>query len=331
MTRRALIFGITGQSGSYLAELLLAKGYEVHGVVRRCSVINTPRIDHLYQDPRTPGCRLFLHYGDVTDAMSVRSILDKTTPHEVYNLAAQSHVGVSFEVPSYTNETVCVGALNILENIRSMGSGARYYQASSSEMFGAAPAPQSEITPFQPLSPYAVAKVAAYYQTICYRNAYGIHASNGVLFNHESPRRGETFVTRKITMAAARISAGLQDKLYLGNLSAKRDWGFAGDYVRAMWLMLQQDEPGDYVVATGEMHTVREWLNAVFAFHGLDVNEHVVIHDRHFRPNDVPELCGDASKARLELMWEPRVDFTGLIQMMAHADKKLVEKETCVC
>ena len=318
--RRALLFGVTGQDGSYLAELLLDKGYEVHGVIRRSSSFNTDRIDHLYEDPHVPDSRLRLHYGDLTDASSVSRLLREIHPDEIYALGAQSHVKVSFEIPEYTADTVAMGTLRLLEAVRDTCPEARMYVASSSEMFGSSPPPQSEVTPFRPRSPYAVAKVFAHQMAVLYREAYDLHVSCGILHNHESPRRLETFVTRKITRAAARIKLGLQDKLYLGNLKSSRDWGFAGDYVEAMWLMLQQERPDDYVIATGEMHTVEEFVEAAFGFHGLDWREHVEIDSRYFRPAEVDALCGDASKARERLGWEPRVKFAELVRMMAQAD-----------
>ncbi len=329
MSRKALITGITGQDGSYLAELLLQKGYEVHGIVRRSSTFGTERIEHLYKDPHGTGVKLFLHYGDLTDASGLRRVLTDVRPQEVYNLAAQSHVRVSFDQPVYTVETAAVGTLCLLEAIRDTGLPIRFYQASSSEMYGlAAETPQRETTPFHPRSPYACAKVFAHYQTINYREAYGLFACCGILFNHESPRRGETFVTRKITRAATRIRAGLQDKLYLGNLDARRDWGFAGDYVEAMWLMLQQDQPEDYVIATGESHSVREFLDEAFGCLGLDWQRFVEQDPRYFRPAEVDALLGDAAKAREKLGWKPRLTFKELVRMMVDADMKLAERES---
>jgi GDPmannose 4,6-dehydratase len=329
--KRALLTGITGQDGSYLAELLLKKGYEVHGIVRRASTFNTDRIDHIYLDPHDPAARVFLHYGDLSDGTGLRRILEKVRPDEVYNLGAQSHVKVSFDEPEYTADVDATGTLRLLEALRDwMGvssKAARIYQAGSSEMFGAAPPPQSESTPFHPRSPYAVSKVAAHWYSVNYREAYGLFIANGILFNHESPRRGETFVTRKITRAAARIKLGLQDKLYLGNLDARRDWGFAGDYVDAMWRMLQQERPDDYVVATGESHSVREFLEATFAHHGLDWRPHVAVEPRYFRPSEVDHLCGDASKARAALDWTPRVGFEELVRTMADHDLELARQE----
>jgi len=318
---KALITGITGQDGSYLAELLLIKGYEVHGVIRRHSTTaGTVRIDHIFD-------RLHLHYGDMTDGLAILSLVQTVRPDEIYHLAAQSHVGVSFDHPCYTVDTNAIGTLNMLEALRMADWPCRYYQASSSEMFGSAPPPQSESTPFEPCSPYACSKVYGYYQSINYRKAYGLFACNGILFNHESPRRGETFVTRKITRAAARIALGLQDKLVLGDLTPMRDWGFAGDYVRAMWLMLQQDEPDDYVIATGEQHSVEQFLGWAFDAVNLDWRKHVKFDERYSRPLDVPSLCGDASKARMLLGWEPTVDIAGLVGMMVAGDLELAEQE----
>jgi GDPmannose 4,6-dehydratase len=329
MARRALITGVTGQDGSYLAELLLEKGYEVYGIIRRASTFNTERVDHIYQDPHEADYKFKLVYGDLNDASSLNKILRTVRPDEIYNLGAQSHVRVSFDVPEYTAEVAAVGTLRLLEAIRESGINPRFYQASSSEMFGkVVQMPQRETTPFYPRSPYACAKVYAYWITVNYREAYGLHASNGILFNHESPRRGETFVTRKITRAAARIKLGLQQELFLGNLDAKRDWGFAGDYVEAMWLMLQQDQPDDYVVATGEMHSVREFLLEAFDYLGLDWEEHVKIDSRYFRPSEVDELRGDAAKARAALGWKPRVSFKGLVQMMVDADLRALTNPT---
>ena len=328
MPRKALITGITGQDGSYLAELLLAKGYEVHGLIRRSSSFNTQRIDHLYRDPHDQAARLFLHYGDLTDGTGLREILTRVAPEEVYNLGAQSHVRVSFDQPVYTAQVDAVGTTRLLEALRDTGIPARFYQASSSEMYGqAAETPQSETTPFHPRSPYACAKVYAYWQTINYRESYGLFACNGILFNHESPRRGETFVSRKITRAATRIREGLQANLYLGNLDARRDWGFAGDYVESMWLMLQHDQPGDYVIATGESHSVRELLDVGFACVGLDWHKFVACDPRYLRPAEVDHLQGDASKARRLLGWQPRTDFRALIEMMIAADWDLARNE----
>jgi GDPmannose 4,6-dehydratase len=324
--RRALITGITGQDGSYLAELLLKKGYEVCGVIRRSSSFNTGRIDDIYQDPHEPDRRLRLVYGDLNDASSLNKILRDFRPDEIYNLGAQSHVRVSFDVPEYTAEVTGTGSVRLLEAIREAGMSPRFYQASSSELFGSSPAPQSETTPFHPRSPYAVAKLYSYWITVNYREAYGMYACNGILFNHESPRRGETFVTRKITRAVARIKLGLQDKLFLGNLDAKRDWGFAGDYVEAMWRMLQLDRPDDFVIATGESYTVRQFLDIAFGHVGIDWKKHVEIDPRYFRPAEVDELRGDMRKARTVLDWEPKVTFEALAKMMVDADLASVQK-----
>jgi GDPmannose 4,6-dehydratase len=325
--KRALITGITGQDGSYLTEFLLKKGYEVYGLIRRSSSFNTGRVDHLYQDPHKKNVRLKLIFGDLNDASSLNRIIKTVKPDEVYNLGAQSHVKVSFEIPEYTTEITAVGTTRLLEAIRDSGIKTRFYQASSSEMFGNAPErPQSEKTPFYPRSPYAAAKVYAYWMTVNYREAYGMFACNGILFNHESPRRGETFVTRKITMALARIKEGVQNKLYLGNLDAKRDWGFAGDYVEAMWLMLQQDKAGDYVVATGETHSVREFLEEAFGYAGLHWEKHVEIDHRYFRPTEVDCLIGDSAKAGRILKWKPKANFKQLVRMMVDADMDLVRK-----
>jgi len=334
MAKRALITGVTGQDGSYLTEFLLAKGYEVHGLIRRASLFNTDRIDHLYHDPHLAGDKLTLHYGDLTDGTSLRRVLERVDPDEVYNLGAQSHIKVSFDIPEYTAEVVALGTLRLIEATRDYvmhgGRPVRYYQAGSSEMFGAAAPPQGETTPFYPRSPYGVAKVAAHWFAVNYREAYGLYICNGILFNHESPRRGETFVTRKVTRAVGRISQGLQDKLYLGNLEARRDWGFAGDYVEAMWLMLQQQRPGDYVIATGEAHSVREFAELAFAEAGLDWQRHVAIDDRYFRPTEVDALLGDAAKARRMLGWQPRVSFSELIRMMVAHDIDLARLERTV-
>jgi GDPmannose 4,6-dehydratase len=326
--RKALITGITGQDGSYLAEFLLAKGYEVHGIVRRSSSFNTGRIGHLYVDPHSPAARLFLHYGDLVDGMGLREILTRVQPQEVYNLGAQSHVRVSFDQPVYTVQSDALGTINLLEAIRDTGLPIRFYQASSSEMYGKViETPQTEKTPFYPRSPYACAKVYSFWQTVNYREAYGMFAVNGILFNHESPRRGETFVTRKITRAATRIREGLQNKLYLGNLEAKRDWGFAGDYVEAMWMMLQHHEADDYVIATGETHSVREFLDEVFGILGLDWKEHVEVDPRYFRPSEVDLLLGDPGRAKRQLGWKPKVTFRGLAKMMAEADWAIARRE----
>ena len=325
--KKAFITGITGQDGSYLAELLLCKGYEIHGLIRRASTFNTERIDHLYRDTHDPEARIYLHYGDLSVSGQLTDLLHEIRPDEIYHLGAQSHVRVSFDMPEYTGDVTGLGTLRLLEAIRKTEIKTRFYQASSSEMFGAAPPPQSEATPFQPQSPYAAAKVYAYYVARNYRDAYNLFVANGILFNHESPRRGETFVTRKITRAATRIKLGLQEKLYLGNLEAKRDWGFAGDYVEAMWLMLQQDRPDDFVIATGETHSVREFAEKVFAKLGLDYQRHVVIDPRYFRPTEVDILLGDATRARKALNWEPKVSFDQLIGMMIAADLETAEKE----
>lgn len=353
MVKRALITGITGQDGSYLAELLLSKGYEVHGIVRRSSTFNTERIDHIYADPHDPKVRLFLHYGDLNDSGQFSNLIYNLKPDEIYHLGAQSHVRVSFDMPEYTGNISGLGATRILEAIRRSGIKARFYQASSSEMFGTSPPPQNEETPFRPQSPYGAAKLYAYWLVKNHRDGYGIFAVNGILFNHESPRRGETFVTRKITRAVARIKYGLEDKLYLGNLNAKRDWGYAGDFVEAMWIMLQQQEPDDYVIATGESHSVREFAELAFAHAGLEigwkgkgVSEKGVIRSlssafpgtlkrgdaiieidpRYFRPTEVESLRGDYSKARKKLGWEPRVSFKELVKMMVDADIKALEE-----
>jgi GDPmannose 4,6-dehydratase len=326
--KKALITGITGQDGSYLAELLLDKGYEVHGIIRRASTFNTGRIDHLYKDPHINGVRLFLHYGDIADSTNLIKLLYRVQPEEVYHLAAQSHVRVSFDIPEYTGDVTGLSTIRILEAIRETGSQARFYQASSSEMFGKVQeVPQSETTPFYPRSPYGAAKVYAYWATVNYRESYGAFACNGILFNHESPRRGETFVTRKITRAVARIKAGLDRKLYLGNLDAKRDWGYAREYVEAMWLMLQQDEPDDYVVATGETHSVREFLEEAFSHAGLDWREHVEIDAKYYRPAEVDLLVGDAGKAKRKLGWEPKTTFKELTRLMVDADVEALETE----
>jgi len=317
---KALITGVTGQDGSYLADFLLTKGYEVHGLKRRASSFNTDRVDHLYVDSHDAGARFFLHYADLADASSLALCLAAIQPDEIYNLGAQSHVRVSFDIPEYTMDVVGLGAVRLLESIRRTGLACRFYQASSSEMFGSTPPPQSETSAFHPRSPYACAKVLAHQATVNYRESYGVHASCGILFNHESPRRGETFVTRKITRAVARIKMGLEDALYLGNLDARRDWGFAGDYVRAMWLMLQQDLPDDYVVGTGESHSVREFAEAAFAHAGLDWREYVRIDPRYYRPAEAPDLCADISKARRGLGWAPSTGFRELVAMMVDAD-----------
>ena len=330
--KTALITGITGQDGSYLAELLLEKGYQVHGIIRRTSTFNTDRIDHIYQDPHNPEARLFLHYGDLSDGTGLRRIIEEVQPQEIYNLGAQSHVRVSFDAPEYTVDTTGMGTLRILEAIRDYQKRTeipvKFYQAGSSEMFGLVQAvPQSETTPFYPRSPYACAKVYSHWQAINYRESYNLFACNGILFNHESPRRGETFVTRKITRALARIVAGKQKKLYLGNLDAKRDWGYAKDYVRAMWLMLQQEQPDDYVVATGETHSIREFLDVAFGLVNLDWQEYVEIDPRYFRPTEVDLLIGDPSKAKTKLGWTPEVTFEKLVEIMLNADMKALGLE----
>jgi GDPmannose 4,6-dehydratase len=329
--KRALITGITGQDGSYLAELLLAKGYEVHGLIRRSSSFNTERIDHFYRDPHDAGARLFLHYGDLADGTGLRRLLEEVQPAEVYNLGAQSHVRVSFDQPEYTADIVATGTLRLLEamrdHIRVSGAEVRLYQAGSSEMFGASPPPQNESVAFHPRSPYAVGKLAAYWFAANYRDAYGMFIANGLLFNHESPRRGETFVTRKITRAVGRIRLGLQDVLHLGNLDARRDWGFAGDFVHAMWSMLQADTPDDYVIATGESHSMRNFVETAFGYAGLDWHDHVQIDERYFRPTEVDHLRGDASKARNVLGWRPAVDFNALVRMMVDHDLELARQE----
>ena len=321
MAKKALITGITGQDGSYLAELLLDKGYEVYGIVRRTSTFTTDRIDHIFQDPHEKKARLKLIYGDLSDASVITKILADVKPDEVYNLAAQSHVRVSFDIPEYTGDVTAIGALRILEAIRFLGLNTRYYQASSSEMFGLVQAiPQKEDTPFYPRSPYAVAKLYAHWITKNYRESYGIYACSGILFNHESPRRGETFVTRKITQAVAHIKAGLQDKLYLGNLDSKRDWGYAKEYVEAMWLMLQQDEPEDYVIATNETHTIKEFLEEAFSHAGLNWKDYVEFDPKYLRPAEVDLLIGDYSKAKKQLGWEPKTKFKKLVSIMVDSD-----------
>ncbi|MGK7892492.1 MAG: GDP-mannose 4,6-dehydratase [Xenococcus sp. (in: cyanobacteria)] len=324
-TKRALITGITGQDGSYLSEFLLEKGYEVHGIIRRTSTFNTDRLEHIYEDPHSPNARLFLHYGDLTDGTTLRRILEEVQPQEIYNLGAQSHVRVSFDSPEYTVDTVGMGTLRLLEAIRDYqqrtASKVKFYQAGSSEMFGKVQeVPQKETTPFYPRSPYACAKVYAHWQTVNYRESYDLFACNGILFNHESPRRGETFVTRKITRAVARIIAGEQKKLYLGNLDARRDWGYAKDYVRAMWLILQQDSPDDYVVATGETHSIREFLDIAFSYVNLNWQDYVAFDPRYLRPAEVYLLIGDPVKTRTKLGWQPTVDFPGLVKLMVDSD-----------
>ncbi|MFA6560963.1 MAG: GDP-mannose 4,6-dehydratase [Verrucomicrobiia bacterium] len=323
--KRALITGITGQDGSYLAEFLLGKGYEVHGIIRRASTFNTERIDHLYQDPHVRGTRLLLHYGDLSDSVNMVKLLHTLQPAEIYHLGAQSHVRVSFDIPEYTADTTGVGTIRILEAIREAGVRPRFYQASSSEMFGkVAEIPQRETTPFHPRSPYGVSKVFAYWATVNYRESYNLFACNGILFNHESPRRGETFVTRKITRAVAYIKSGLQKKLYLGNLDAKRDWGYAKEYVEAMWLMLQQERPDDYVIATGETHSIREFCEEAFGHAGLDWQQYVEFDKRYLRPAEVDILVGDGSKAKRILGWEPRTKFKELARLMVDADIKML-------
>jgi GDPmannose 4,6-dehydratase len=320
-SKRALITGITGQDGSYLAELLLGKGYEVHGLVRRSSTFSTGRIEHIYREPHDPEARLFLHYGDLSDSSSLIGVVNSLKPDEIYNLGAQSHVKVSFEMPEFTADADAMGTLRILEALRYANWPVRFYQAGSSEMYGqVVETPQSETTPFRPRSPYAIAKVFAHWMTVQYREAYDLFAVNGILFNHESPRRGATFVTRKVTRGVAAILSGDADKLYLGNLDARRDWGFAPEYVEAMWRMLQQDMPDDYVVATGEMHTVREFVEAAFSLVGLDWSRYVEIDPRYFRPTEVDELCGDASKAERLLGWRARTHFSELVRVMLEAD-----------
>ena len=326
--KKALITGITGQDGSYLAELLLSKGYEVHGIIRRASTFNTGRIDHLYKDPHINGVRLFLHYGDIADSTNLIKLLYRIKPDEVYHLAAQSHVRVSFDIPEYTGDVTALSAIRILEAIRETGVNSKFYQASSSEMFGKVhEVPQRETTPFHPRSPYGVAKVYAHWATINYRESYGLFACCGILFNHESPRRGETFVTRKITRAVARIKAGQQEKLYLGNLDAKRDWGYAKEYVEAMWLMLQQEDADDYVVATGETHSVRELLEEAFSYLGLDWRRHLEVDQRYYRPAEVDLLIGDASKAKSNLGWEGKTKFKELVRLMVDADMETAKRE----
>jgi GDPmannose 4,6-dehydratase len=334
LSKSALIIGITGQDGSYLSELLLAKGYTVHGIVRRSSSFNTARIDHIYEDPHAAGRRLLLHYGDLTDSTGLRRVLELALPDEIYNLGAQSHVKVSFENPEYTADAVALGTLRLLDCMRDhvehTGRHVRFYQAGSSEMFGAAHPPQNELTPFYPRSPYAVSKVAAHWYALNYREAYNLFISNGILFNHESPRRGETFVTRKITRALGRIKAGLQKKLFLGNLESRRDWGFAGDYVEAMWAMLQHSEPGDFVVASGEAYSVRQFLEEAFSHAGLDWRKYVEIDPLYFRPTEVDYLLGDSAKARSAFGWRPKTSFQQLVRMMVDADVRLAQQERLV-
>jgi GDPmannose 4,6-dehydratase len=328
--KTALITGVTGQDGSYLAELLLSKGYKVHGLIRRASTFNTGRIDHLYVDPHEEEARFFLHYGDLSDSGQLSHLVYNIQPDEIYHLAAQSHVRVSFDMPEYTGDTTGLGTTRLLEALRRSGIRAKFYQASSSELFGSSPPPQNEDTPMRPQSPYAAAKLYAYWMVRNYREAYGIFAVNGILFNHESPRRGETFVTRKITRAVARIKLGLQKKLYLGNLEARRDWGYAPDYVEAMWLMLQQDQPEDFVIATGEAHSVRDFLEAAFSYLDLDWREYVEIDPKYFRPTEVDYLLGDARKARERLGWQPKVSFAELVRIMVDADlQRLLDMRQC--
>ncbi len=334
MGKSALITGVTGQDGSYLSELLLSKGYTVHGIVRRSSSFNTARINHIYQDPHDPTRHLVLHYADLTDSTGLRRVIEAAVPDEIYNLGAQSHVKVSFENPEYTADADAMGTLRLLDCMRDhvhhTGRTVRFYQAGSSEMFGAAKPPQSEATPFYPRSPYAVSKVAAHWYAVNYREAYNLFITNGILFNHESPRRGETFVTRKITRAVGRIKTGLQNKLFLGNLEARRDWGFAGDYVEAMWLMMQHDEPNDFVVSTGEAYSVRDFLLEAFSHAGLDWEKYVEIDPAYFRPTEVDYLLGDSSKARSALHWKPRTSFLQLVRMMVDSDLRLAEEERLV-
>lgn len=322
--KRAFITGITGQDGSYLAEFLLAKGYEVHGLIRRSSSFNTARLDHIYQDPHIPDAKLILHYGDLMDGVGITNLVREIEPAEIYNLAAQSHVMVSFTMPQYTAQVDGVGTVGILEAIRSSGLKTRFYQASTSELFGSTPPPQNEASPFRPRSPYAASKLMAYWSTVNYREAFGVHATNGILFNHESPRRGETFVTRKITRAVAAIKKGRQEKLYLGNLEAVRDWGYAKEYVESMWLMLQQENPSDYVVATGVGATVRDFAEVAFAHAGLDWKDFVVEDERYRRPTEVDALIGDSSKARQTLKWEPKTKWDELARLMVDADLQLL-------
>jgi GDPmannose 4,6-dehydratase len=325
--KRALITGITGQDGSYLAELLLEKGYEVHGMIRRSSSFNTARIEHLYKDPHDTGSKLFLHYGDITDGVGISNLIRELQPNEIYNLAAQSHVKVSFEMPDFTAQVDALGTIRMLEAIRAAKIDTKFYQASTSELYGSTPPPQSELSLFAPRSPYAAAKLYAYWIVRNYREGYGIHATNGILFNHESPRRGETFVTRKITMAAARIKLGLQEKLYLGNLDAVRDWGYAKEYVESMWLMLQQEKPDDYVVATGEGATVRDFCEVAFAELGLEYKKYVETEDRYIRPTEVDALIGDPSKAQKVLGWKAKTHWKELAKLMVNADLELLKHE----
>ncbi len=324
MPKRALITGITGQDGSYLAELLLSKGYEVHGLIRKASTFNTSRIDHIYTDPHEPSTRLFLHYGDLTNLEQISNLVYNLRPDEIYNLGAQSHVQVSFEMPEYTGEATALGVTRLLEAIHRSGVQARFYQASSSEMFGSTPPPQNERSPFAPRSPYGAAKVYGYWMTANYREGYSLFAANGILFNHESPRRGETFVTRKVTRAVARIKAGLQDALYLGNLAGRRDWGYAPEYVAAMWSILQQEKPDDFVIGTGDAHSVQEFVEEAFAYAGLDWRKYVKTDPRYFRPTEVDFLQADASKAKVKLGWQPKVTFKELVRIMVDADMEAI-------
>ena len=324
---KALITGITGQDGSYLAELLLSKGYEVHGLIRKASTFNTDRIDHIYVDPHDPNAKLFLHYGDLSNGEQLTNLIYNVRPNEIYHLGAQSHVKVSFDMPEYTGSVTGLGTTRILEAVRRSGIQARFYQASSSELYGDSPAPQNEETPFRPRSPYAIAKAYAYWMTVNYRQAYGMFAVNGILFNHESPRRGATFLTRKVTRAVARIKAGLQPKVYLGNLESKRDWGYAPEYVEFMWRMLQQDEPKDYVIGTGETHSVREFVEEAFAYAGMDYQNYVEVDPRYFRPTEVDVLQADPSKAVKELGWEARIKYQDLVRIMVDADFEAVGLE----
>lgn len=328
MNKKALITGITGQDGSYLAELLLSKQYEVHGLMRRASTFNTDRIEHIYQDPHVSNRKLFLHYGDLADSSVINKLINQIKPDEIYNLGAQSHVRVSFDIPEYTADIIALGTLRILEAIKSSGLPIKFYQASSSEMFGSSPPPQNEKTSFQPRSPYGCAKVFAYYTTILYRQAYGIFACNGILFNHESPRRGETFVTKKITKGIAKILAGLEKKIYLGNLDARRDWGYAPEYVEAMWLMLQQKKADDYIIATGETHSVKEFIKEAFKYVGIkNWQKYIEIDSRYFRPSEVENLRGNALKAKIKLGWKPKIRFKEIIKIMVDADIEILEKQ----
>ena len=328
MSKRAFITGITGQDGSYLTELLLSKGYEVHGLIRRSSSFNTGRIDHIYEDPHTPNPKLKLHYGDLTDGVNLTNLIREIEPHEVYNLGAQSHVAVSFTMPQYTGQVDAIGAVSLLESIRASGVNTRFYQASTSELYGSTPPPQNEESIFRPRSPYAAAKLMAYWCVVNYREGYGLHATNGILFNHESPRRGETFVTRKITRAVAKISQGSKEKLYLGNLDAVRDWGYAKEYVESMWLMLQQDNPDDYVVATGIGATVKDFCEVAFNRVGLNWQDHVEIDERYVRPTEVDALIGDPSKAHKKLGWKATTDWRGLAELMVDADVEMVKAKS---